>query len=170
MSRLAPARNPSGPALSVHAIPGLDSALLSSERGLPLIPRSHHMTSHTGMGGKGPVFFAFFVVWAILGISSFLFFHLNRDAKTKKKIFPFFVIGVGIIFSTFVAWSSDWAPFVLFFFIPAVGLITFLNLRTTKFCESCGRTLYKQSLLDPPRFCPHCGNQLEAGPKEPNQP
>ena len=120
------------------------------------------MTSRAEMAAKEPVFFAFFVFWAILGISAFLFFHLNRDAKLKKKVFPVFVIGVGVIFGTFVAWMSGWQPFVLLAFLPMVGLVTFLNLRTTKFCESCGRTIYKQPLFSPSRFCPHCGCNLNA--------
>ena len=113
------------------------------------------------MNAKEPVFFSFFVFWVVLGISAFLFFHLNRDARLKKKIYPWFVVGIGIIFASFSAWMSDWQPFVFLVMLPMVALITFLNIRMTKFCESCGRTVYRQPLLGPSKFCPHCGSSLE---------
>ena len=117
----------------------------------------------TATASKESAFLVFFVFWALLGLSSFLFFHFNRDAKLKKRVFPFFVVGVGVIFGTFAAYTTGWHPAVLMVMLPLVGLITFLNLRTTKFCDSCGRTLYRQSLFGPSKFCPHCGSEL--GPR-----
>ena len=126
------------------------------------------MTPPGNMADKQQVFQAFFAFWIVLGVSSFLFFQLNRDSKLKKRVLPFFVVGVGVIFGTFAAWMSDWQPFVLAFFLPMVALITVLNLRTTKFCPSCGRTLYRQPVFAKASFCSHCGSSLEEK-KEPNQ-
>jgi hypothetical protein len=126
------------------------------------------MTPPGNMSDKQQVFQAFFAFWIVLGVSSFLFFQLNRDSKLKKRVLPFFVVGVGVIFGTFAAWMSNWQPFVLAFFIPMVALITFLNLRTIKFCPSCGRTLYRQPVFAKASFCSHCGSSLEEK-KEPNQ-
>jgi rRNA maturation endonuclease Nob1 len=50
---------------------------------------------------------------------------------------------------------------VLCFMVPAIALITFLNLRKTKFCDACGRTLYPKSFFTPTPFCPHCGAQVK---------
>lgn len=112
---------------------------------------------------KVPVFFGFFAFWIILGLSAFAFFHLNRDAKLKKKVHPFFVVSVGVIFASFAGWMSDWEPFVFLVMLPMIALITFLNLRSTRFCEGCGRTLYRQPIFGTAKFCPHCGRRLDGG-------
>lgn len=98
--------------------------------------------------------------WVVLGVSSFVFFHFNRNAALKRRIFPFFVIAVGIIFTAFLAYMTRGFPRVLFLAVPMIGLITFLNIRRTHFCDSCGRTLYSQPTFKRPAFCPRCGAQL----------
>ena len=111
--------------------------------------------------GEKNAFFTFAIVWVILGISSFLFFHLNRDAALKRRIFPIFVISVGVVFGCFVAYMSRGYLQVLFVAIPMISLITFLNLRKTRFCDACGRTLYQQPIFSRSQFCPRCGAQLK---------
>ncbi len=106
------------------------------------------------------VFFTFFIVWVILGISSFLFLQFNRNAALKRRIFPGFVVGVGVVFGCFVAYMSRGHLQVLFVAVPMITLITFLNLRKTRFCDSCGRTLYQQPIFSSSQFCPRCGAQL----------
>jgi hypothetical protein len=44
--------------------------------------------------------------------------------------------------------------------VPAVAIISYMNIRMTRFCESCGRTLHRQPLFSKPRFCSHCGAAL----------
>jgi hypothetical protein len=46
---------------------------------------------------------------------------------------------------------------------PAVALITFLNLRSVKFCNTCGKTLINQIPFTAPKFCSKCGAKLENG-------
>ncbi len=106
------------------------------------------------------IFVPFMVVWAALGISSFLFFHFCRNAALKRRLFPPFIVIIGVIFGCFIAYISHAYLQVLFLAIPTISLISFLNIRQTRFCDACGRTLYKQPLFSRPQFCPRCGAEL----------
>src|SRR5687767_6638119 len=113
-------------------------------------------------GGPPPELIAFMVVWCLLGVGSFLFFHFNRNAALKRRVFPAFVVAVGLIFGGFVYFSAgSQQPQVLYMLVPALLLISFLNIRQTRFCDSCGKTLYRQPIFSRPRFCPHCGAELK---------
>jgi hypothetical protein len=106
-------------------------------------------------------FVAFMAVWLVLGVSSFLFFYLNRNAALQRSIWPTFIVGIGIIFAGFLYFMvGRQQPQILYVAVPAIILISFLNLRTTRFCDSCGKTLYRQPILSRIRFCPYCGAEL----------
>lgn len=94
-----------------------------------------------------------------MGVASAAFFYLNKDAPLKRKLFPPFAIGAGVLFLVIV-WA-DLGGNGIFFLVPFVGLITFLNIRMTKFCDTCGRTLTRQDPFSPPKFCSKCGASLE---------
>jgi hypothetical protein len=106
------------------------------------------------------VFPVFIGVWAVLGIFSAGFFLLNNNATLKRKVWPPFVIGVGVLFLGFVA-LMGFPLEMLFIMAPAVVLITFLNLRSVKFCNACGKTLMSQNPLTPPKYCSRCGASLD---------
>jgi hypothetical protein len=113
-------------------------------------------------GGPPPEFAAFMVSWVLLGLGSFLFFHFNRNAALKRRVWPVFGIATGLIFASVVYFSvGRQQPKVLLLMVPALILISFLNLRTTRFCDACGRTLYRQPLFSRTQFCPHCGAELK---------
>jgi len=67
---------------------------------------------------------------------------------------------IAVAFLAIVVWFTG-SGALLPVTIPAVALITFLNLRSTRFCDGCGRTVYTQNLLKPARYCPHCGALLD---------
>lgn len=90
----------------------------------------------------------FVVVWVALGLASFLFFQFNRNTALKRTVFPIFIIVIGIIFGGFVYFiMGRLHPQILYLAIPAIILISFLNIRTTRFCDSCGRTLFRQPIF-----------------------
>ncbi len=62
----------------------------------------------------------------------------------------------GAVFTLFVLLLTD-EPWILFFVVPAAALIGFLNIRLTKFCDSCGATLVNPAWFRRMRFCPSCG-------------
>ena len=108
------------------------------------------------------VFPIFIGVWIVLGIGSTAFFFLNNNAALKRKVHPPFVIGVGILFLAFVVlmgMARD--AFFYCIFVPGIVLITLMNLRNTKFCDTCGKTLINQNPFVRPRFCSKCGASLE---------
>jgi len=98
----------------------------------------------------------FFALWIGLGLAAFLFFKFNRNVRLKRRIFPIFVIGVAVIFVWFAVGKNGPALFV----IPAVALITLLNLWTTRFCGACSEMVGQRSFIRP-KFCPKCGGALD---------
>jgi hypothetical protein len=117
------------------------------------------------MGGlAGRTFPIFFGVSIVLGAASSAFFLLNRNATLKRRIYPAFVIGVGVLFLIFV-WLMAVPDDVSFFcvMVPGVVLITLLNIRNTRFCNSCGRTVFTQNPFASPKFCSKCGASLDDG-------
>lgn len=109
---------------------------------------------------RGAVFTVFFVSWIALGICSFLFFQVSRNAKLKRSLWPVLVISTSIVFGCFVIYMTSPNRGILFIFIPAIVLIAILNLRGTRFCDACGKTLHSQ-LISRRKFCPFCGAVLQ---------
>lgn len=107
------------------------------------------------LGNSEQVFPVFFGVWVLLGLFSASFFFLSKNAHLKRKVWPPFIVITGILFAGFV-----WAMGFLIV-IPAVALITFLNLRAVQFCNSCGATIMTQNPLSKPMFCSKCGAGLK---------
>jgi hypothetical protein len=105
-------------------------------------------------------FIALMVIWGLLGLGSFLFFHLNRNAALKRRIWPVYIVSVGLVLGGLMYFSMGRQRDVLYLGVPAIILISFLNIRTTRFCESCGKTLYSQPIFSRTQFCPHCGAEL----------
>jgi hypothetical protein len=105
------------------------------------------------------VFPIFAVTWVILGVGSFIFFSYNKNAALKRKAWPIMVIGAGALFLTF-GWLMGFRGQPMYFMAPFVLLITALNLKGTKFCDSCGKTIMARSPFTSTRFCPDCGTEL----------
>jgi hypothetical protein len=105
------------------------------------------------------VFPWFFVFWIALGITGFLLFFVNKDVKFKRRYFRWYVILVGVIFIGF-ACGTDGSWGALAFMGPAVALITYLNIRGTRFCDKCGRTIIDHMPFSRAEYCSRCGAQL----------
>ncbi len=101
----------------------------------------------------------FFPIWAIFVISG-LFFWFNKNAALKRRLFPYFMIAAALVMVIFVFFSGI-PPQALFIVIPAVALISFLNIRSIKFCDSCGRTINSQNPFSPAEYCQKCGAKLK---------
>ena len=109
---------------------------------------------------KEEYFWIFFVFWAILGLGSFLFFQFYKNTKIKKKVLPVFVIFAGLIFMSFVVFMAGFSYEVLWIMVPAIALISFLNIRNTKFCDNCGKMIYNNNWFSKQEFCSKCGMKL----------
>jgi ribosomal protein S27AE len=109
--------------------------------------------------GPGALFWVFMGVWVALGIGSTCFFRLCRDTRLKRAVFPWFVLSAGALLALFAVLLTG-EPWVLAFAVPGVALVSFLNVRFTKFCDACGAMLYNHAWFTPMRFCPRCGAAL----------
>lgn len=100
----------------------------------------------------------FVVVWAALAVGGFVFFARNKDAARKRRYFPRLAIGAGALFALVIASMAPWPATLLF--LPFIGVIAWLNIRMTRFCDGCGRTLINQAWWSKMNFCPYCGVKL----------
>jgi hypothetical protein len=85
---------------------------------------------------------------------------MNKDVALKKRIFPRMAIGAGAFFAAVIALMAPWKAVLLF--APFIALITWLNIRMTRFCGVCGKMLINHQWWSSMNFCPHCGAKLEA--------
>jgi drug/metabolite transporter (DMT)-like permease len=113
----------------------------------------------------------FFVTWIVLGFVGYLAAR-RKDTAFKRKWFPRYVILAGVLFVFFPTvisflQSRSWGAVlgILFLFIPAVSVISYLNIRFTKFCDKCGAAIYAYNWFSPIKFCSRCGAALDPKPK-----
>jgi hypothetical protein len=113
----------------------------------------------------------FMTTWFVLMIGGFVLFYLGGNAEFKRKWFPRYVILGGILFLGFttamMARMMNVAELIgmWLFMVPTICLISWLNIRMTKFCDGCGKTISNQNWFSRIRFCPNCGSGLESKPK-----
>jgi len=105
------------------------------------------------------IFPIFFVVWLALGLAGFFLFYVNKNVQFKRRYFPWYVILGGVLFISF-GWVMRFSLQMLFLMVPAVALITFLNIKSTKFCDGCGRTIINQMWFTKVEHCAKCGAKL----------
>jgi len=107
-------------------------------------------------------FFIFFTVWVILGILDSMFFVLNKNSKLKKRLHPWIVLGTAVLFIAFVIWISGFEIHLFTLLIIATTVMMFLNIKLTRFCDSCGKTLFPNLISWKIEFCPKCGAKLNS--------
>jgi hypothetical protein len=107
------------------------------------------------------IFPIFFVVWVALGIAGFFLFYVSKNVQFKKRYFPWYVILAGVLFISF-GLGTGLPLEMLYFMVPVVALITFLNIRSTKFCDNCGRTIINQAWFSKVEYCAKCGAKLNS--------
>lgn len=114
---------------------------------------------------KGIVITAFVGTWITLAVVG-LVASRRMGAAAKRWWWPRAMILVGALFVFFsttltVLESRSWSSLgILIVVVPAVVLISYLNIRFTKFCDKCGATLYSHNWFVPMTFCSKCGAEL----------
>src|ERR1035438_1927278 len=96
----------------------------------------------------------FFGVWIALAIVGLWNTYLDKNIARKKRLLPVFTIGAGVIFAVFTLLMMGSNLRMLAFVIPAVVLITFLNLRQIRVCSACGKTIHSGMWLSKARSRP----------------
>jgi hypothetical protein len=106
--------------------------------------------------------FAIFMgTWAVLGVIGISVFFVSRNVERKKRYFPAWVVSIGLLFVGFSQWIMGFHPKQLIIIVPAVVLIAIFNLRATRFCPKCGRTIINKIPLERVVYCPKCGQKLD---------
>jgi hypothetical protein len=109
---------------------------------------------------EGERFTVFLCIWVGLGILLAVLVW-RGSLEAKRKWFPRMTILAGLLFTGFVYWISPAAE-VLYVAVPVVALITFLNLKTTKFCSKCGAYYQDFGAVYRPNYCRKCGQDLSS--------
>jgi hypothetical protein len=86
--------------------------------------------------------------------------YLDKDVARKKRLLPVFIIGSGALFVVFGFLISG-SFSILAFMIPAVVLISLLNLCMIRICSACGRTIHSGMWFARAEYCSKCGARLE---------
>ncbi|KUM02873.1 hypothetical protein KIF53_21395 [Chromobacterium subtsugae] len=100
----------------------------------------------------------FMTVWIAMAIGGLAFSTLSRNAKLKRKVSRIVMIAAPLLFCLF-AWHQGAQASEFAIFLPFLALITFLNLRNTRFCDACGATQHSRG-FSRPRHCSQCGASL----------
>ncbi|WP_108124649.1 hypothetical protein [Saccharospirillum mangrovi] len=106
------------------------------------------------------VFPIFIGTWIVLGGISTAIFIVGKNAQLKRKFWPPFIIGTGLLLIGFV-YAMGIAGQAFYMMVTAVALVTILNLRSMKFCDACGRAVMNQNLLVKAEYCSKCGEKLQ---------
>ncbi len=102
----------------------------------------------------------FIGTWVALCIVGLWVTYFDKNVARKKRLIPVFIVGAGVIFALFtLLMTGDLRAMA--FVIPAVALITFLNLRQIRVCPNCGRTILSGMWFTKAEYCPKCGGKLD---------
>ena len=110
------------------------------------------MSEKTFMIFWGILFFTILVVQGIV-------FKINKNSTFQKKFFPFALainLAVFLLLPMFQFYPSP----IIFVFIGVGFLIFFINIKTTKYCDVCGKFRYNKTLWEKMDFCQVCGKKF----------
>lgn len=109
---------------------------------------------------SGLTWYVFFATWIVLALASFYMFFLRRDTAFKRRYWAPWIVTIGVLFLVFMLLTGFPLSMVLVA-VPFVALISFLNIRSVRFCDSCGATVHDWTLpWRRPRHCSRCGSPL----------
>ena len=98
--------------------------------------------------------------WVAFCVSGFALFYSSRNLAFKRRFFPWYILVVSVLFLGFLAAMGTGVP-LLAMMAPLVALTGYLNLRRTRFCGACGRTVVNLKSFATPEFCSSCGTSLK---------
>jgi membrane-bound acyltransferase YfiQ involved in biofilm formation len=98
------------------------------------------------------------LVVATLIISMLAFNFLNNNASLKRRVFRWYIVIAGVMIGWWFYLLGG--PESLLVLIPVFAVSAYISLKTTRFCDACGKTLMNQ--FTRAKFCPRCGADLDA--------
>jgi ribosomal protein S27AE len=112
---------------------------------------------------KNPAIILYFLLaWSVLAILLFFFYQFNRNVELKRSLHPWIVSGISFLFWLFLLYLG-FPNRIIYLSLLGLALAAFLNIRLTRFCGNCGRTIFNRGFLKA-KFCPNCGNCMEEKP------
>ena len=101
------------------------------------------------------------VLWLGYGGLGF-YFLLSRNLARKQRLYKPYVIGSGVLFLV-VLYLMGFPWFMLLIASPLVAIVTVVNLRSLRFCQHCGATVWSMVPFVRPRHCSACGAPVMPG-------
>jgi hypothetical protein len=106
---------------------------------------------------EGTKFSVFMAVWIAFGLGWFIW-ERKATPSDKKRLLPYSIWIGGVVFGAGVLWlHPTWETAAVI--VPAVALISFINSKLMRACDSCGKLIYPTD-LSKPRYCSKCGAEL----------
>ncbi len=98
------------------------------------------------------------VIAAFVGCFAWFLSFGRSTSAVKRKLFHWYIAIGGLLV---MGWFSLLGGVQgLMYFIPLFAIAAYFSLKTTRFCDSCGKTLMNQFTRS--RYCPRCGADLDA--------
>lgn len=128
------------------------------------------MTSTSANPAQTALAVGYFVIWTIAGIGGWIYVNRRPTIPLRRLWWKRYVIGFGaLVYAMMVLMlaANPQAPrkavaAASLVLLPLFALITWLNLRTTYFCQSCGaRTRNSNFFGSRLTYCPKCGAKFE---------
>jgi hypothetical protein len=99
------------------------------------------------------------VALIVLNLVAGAFFYLSKNGRLKRRLYHFLVGLQLLLFFGFVFALTGSLSKIPIWFVAVVALMILWNIRTTKFCDSCGK--FVRAFLVPAKYCPKCGAQIK---------
>jgi hypothetical protein len=97
----------------------------------------------------------YWVAYGALG----LYFLWGRDAETKARLWPLYLIGLAGLFLWF-GWQFEIVQRAGWLLVPLVLLMVITNWRSLQFCRKCGATVRSGAFINRAKHCHKCGAAL----------
>lgn len=105
---------------------------------------------------------AFMVAWAAYGLLG-LPLYFGRNLTLKRRYLRPYMIGAGALFVGGML-LTGFPVFMVILAVPAVAIVTVVNLKQIQFCERCGATVVRSAFFQKSKFCSRCGAPIEPQP------
>lgn len=101
----------------------------------------------------------FAAIWLAMAAGSYMLFQRGRDVARKRRLWPIYTIASNVVIAAVIVYVQPPMPMMLgllAFMVP----LTWLTIRSTKFCDGCGNPSRSPFFMKPPEKCSHCQKKL----------
>ncbi len=101
----------------------------------------------------------YFISYGLLALLTYIFIYRNKDINLKRKWHTHVCIANSLLFFIVILFFVLYGfPFqTIYMTIPALIFITYIQIKTTIFCDSCGKMSSSVSFIKKDSFCSKCG-------------